>query len=133
MGQHPFQLGAIGVRKGEEAVVDLQRDFADNQRPVLEQEVIGLEDATGLRILYGDEREINRLIGDAMEDMPQRSERLGRRRRKRGVQRLFGVGTRFPLIADRDLASDSATLIPSWNEPGERHRDPRAKGAGRRL
>jgi hypothetical protein len=45
-----------------------------------------------------------------MEGMPQRAEGLRRGGRESGVERLFGVGARFPLIADRQLACDLRTL-----------------------
>ena len=91
-------------------MVDLQCDFGNDQGSILEQEIVGIEHATALRILDRDEREIHRLVSDPMKRMPQRAEGLRGRERKGGVKRLFGVGTRFPLVADRELACDGRTV-----------------------
>ena len=88
-------------------MVDLERDLRHHQCPVLEQQVIGLQHTAGLRILYRDEAEVDRLVGHPMEGVAQRPKRARRRRGKGGVQSLLGVGARFPLIADRDLAGDA--------------------------
>ena len=91
-------------------MVDLERDLGDHQGSVFEQQVVGLENAAGLRILDRDEGEVNRLVSDPMEDVTKGPEGLWCGRGKRGMQRLFGVGAWFPLVADRDLARDLATL-----------------------
>jgi len=91
-------------------MIDLQGHLANHQRPIFEQQVIGLEDAAGLRVFNRNQREIDRLVRDPMEDMAQRPKGLGRRCRKTCVQSLLGIGARFPLVADRDLARDSQTL-----------------------
>jgi hypothetical protein len=57
-------------------VVDLQRDLGNHERPILEQEIVRFQHATALRILDGDEREVNRLIGDSVEGVAQRTEGL---------------------------------------------------------
>ena len=46
-----------------------------------------------------------------MEGVAQRSEGLGGRAGKGGVQRLFRVGARFPLIANGELACDARNSI----------------------
>ena len=94
-------------------MVNLERDLGDHQRSIFEQQVIGLQDAACLGVLHGNQGKIDRLVGDAMERVPQGAKRLGGRRWKGGVQGLLGVGARFPLIADRDLARDPETLIES--------------------
>jgi hypothetical protein len=88
-------------------VVNLQRDLGHDQRSVLEQQVVGLEDAAALRVLDRDQGEVDRLVGNPVEGMPQRSKRLGLRGGEGGVERLFGIGARFPLVADRELAGDA--------------------------
>ena len=108
--QDAGQAGAVGIRQGQQAVINLEGDLADDESPVLEQQIVGLEDAAGLRILDGNQREVDRLIRDAMEDMPQRSKGLCCSAGKIGMQRLFGIGARLPLVADRDLAGDPPTL-----------------------
>jgi hypothetical protein len=88
-------------------VVDLESDLCDHERSVLEQKIVGLEDAAPLRVLDRNERKVHRLIGDAMEGMPERSERLWLGGGEGGVERLFRIGARFPLITDRELAGDA--------------------------
>jgi hypothetical protein len=42
-----------------------------------------------------------------MKRVAQCSKRPRPRRGKSGMERLLGVGARFPLVADRDLAGDA--------------------------
>jgi hypothetical protein len=57
-------------------VVDLQRDLGNHERPILEQEIVRLQHAAALRVLDRDQREVNGLIGDPVEGVTQRTERL---------------------------------------------------------
>jgi hypothetical protein len=91
-------------------VVDLEGHLRHHQRPVLEQEVVGLENAAPLRILDRDQREVHGLVGNPVKGMPQGSKRLWLRGGEGGVERLFGIGARFPLVADREIVGDLATL-----------------------
>ena len=94
-------------------MVDLQSYLGHHQGAIFEEQVIGLEYAAGLRVLDRDQRKINGLVGDAVKGVPKRSEGLGRGRRESGVEGLFRVGARFPLITDRDFAGDAETLLGS--------------------
>jgi len=100
----------MGARNRQQAVVNLQRDLGNHQRSILEQEIVSLEHAAPLRVLDRDQREVDRLVGDAVKGMPQRAEGLCGRLGEGGVERLFGVGARFPLVADRELACDGRTV-----------------------
>ena len=119
-------MAALGARNRQQAVVDLEGHLRHDERPVLEQEIVGLEHATALRILDRDEREIHRLVGDPVKRMPQRAKGLRGRRGEGGVKRLFGVGARFPLVADRELACDGRTLSNEGPHPAL----PRKRGRG---
>jgi hypothetical protein len=59
-----------------------------------------------------------------VEGMPQRAERLRGRQGEGGVERLFGIGARFPLVADRELACDGRTLSNGRPHPA----NPRKRG-----
>jgi hypothetical protein len=113
MGEGSLELRALHFRKREQTMIDLQRDFADDQRSVLEQEIVGFENAAGLRIFDWNQRKVNRLICDPVEDVTKGSERFWRRRRKGGAQRLLGICARNSLITDRNLACDAGTLSKS--------------------
>ncbi len=111
MRQDSLYLVAISARQRQQAVVNLQCHLSDHERSVLEKQIVRLEYAAPLRVLDRDQREVDGLIGNAVKGMPQRSKSLWLRCREGGVQRLFGVSARFPLIADRELACDARNSI----------------------
>ena len=91
-------------------MIDLQRNFGHHQGAVLEEQVVGLQDAAPLRVFDGDQCEVHRLVGHPVKRVPQRSKGPGRCGGEGTVERLFGVSAGFPLVADRELAGDPATL-----------------------
>src|SRR5438094_6529672 len=111
MRENALYLPAVRLRQDQQAVVNLQRHLSDHQGSVFEEQVIGLQDAAGLGVFHWNQGKIDRLVGDAMERVPQGAKGLRRRRWKGGVQGLLRVGARFPLIANGDLARDLETLI----------------------
>jgi hypothetical protein len=107
-------------------VVDLQGNLCYHQRPVLEQKIVRLEHAASLRVLDRDQREVHRLVRDPVEGMTKCSKSLWWRGGEGGVERLFGIGARFPLIADRELAGDARNSI-------ERPPSPTLSARGREI
>jgi hypothetical protein len=57
-------------------MVDLQCDLGNHERPILEQQIVRLQHAAALRVLDGDEREVNGLIRNPVEGVTQRAEGL---------------------------------------------------------
>jgi hypothetical protein len=76
MGEDPLHLVATCARHCQQAVVDLQRDLGHHQRSILEQEIVGLEDAAPLRVFDRDEGEVDRLVGHPVKGMPKGAEGL---------------------------------------------------------
>ena len=91
-------------------MVNLQRDLRNDERSIFQQQILGFEHAAALRVLDRDEGKVHRLVGHPVKGMPQRAEGLRCGGGKGGVERLFGVGAGFPLVADRELACDPRTL-----------------------
>src|SRR5688500_14043124 len=104
MRDHLFKVVDRGPRQRQQTMIAAHDGLADEVQPMLEEEVVGLVDAPGLRVVHGYEPVVDPSHLDRFEDLPDRLQRPAVGVGEQCQHALFRVGAGLALVGDHQFA-----------------------------